>query len=76
MLAKDIKPGAVMNYQDSPVLIESVKVQLLQYNLLNGIVAQQFGDQAISLFRVNASHIVATKRSNGGRGDSKLLNSH
>lgn len=27
MLAKDIKPGAVMNHQGSPVLIESVKVQ-------------------------------------------------
>ncbi len=27
LLAKDIKPGAVVNYQDSPILIESVNVQ-------------------------------------------------
>ena len=27
MLAKDIKPGAVMNYQSAPVLIETVSVQ-------------------------------------------------
>ena len=27
MLAKEIKPGSVVNYQDAPILIETVNVQ-------------------------------------------------